>query len=112
MPSPAPLVMTNFDTRIISPGKNLWVEKFATLRVPKAPNCLTHTLVQTQVPQKPQFGVTASLIHSVQPVRWLFDLYCACVLRERGPGNQPNPCSDFQIFANQMALKAALVHNV
>ena len=46
-------------------------------------------------PQKPQFGVTASLFHSVQgrplpPVRWLFDLYCARVLRERSPGNQPN----------------------
>ena len=43
-------------------------------------------------PQKPQFGITASLIHSVQyillgrghalpPVRWLFDLYCARVVR-------------------------------
>ena len=28
---------------------------------------------------------------ALPPVRWLFDLYCARVLRERSPGNQPNP---------------------
>ena len=35
--------------------------------------------------QKPQLGITASLIHSVHralpPVGWLFQLHCACVLR-------------------------------
>ena len=29
--------------------------------------------------------------HALPPVRWLFDLYCARVLGERSPGNQPNP---------------------
>ena len=41
---------------------------------------------EPRFPQKPQFGITASLIHSVQcralpPVRWLFEVHCARVLR-------------------------------
>jgi hypothetical protein len=48
----------------------------AAMRMPAAPRNDYHM----------EFGITASLIHSVQgralpPVRWLFDLYCARVLR-------------------------------
>ena len=56
-----------------------------------------HLVTRPRFPQKPHFGVTASLIHSVlPPVRWLFDLYCACDCDcdcegREDPGNQPNP---------------------
>ena len=35
-------------------------------------------------------GATLTLTRALPPVRWLFNLYCARVLRERDPGNQPN----------------------
>ena len=58
------------------------------------------TILKPRFPQKLQFGTTASILHSVQyilalpPVRWSFELHCACVLRAgRIQGtSQTNPC--------------------
>ena len=50
---------------------------------------------EPRFPQKPQFGPTAILVHSVQgralpSVRWMFDFYCALSRGQRDLGNQPN----------------------
>ena len=47
--------------------------------------------LQTHVsPETPVWRHCLSFPQCAPPVRWLFDLYCARVLRERSPGNQPN----------------------
>ena len=47
---------------------------------------------------------------ALPPVRWLFDLYCACVLRERDPGNQPNNvCGGFAVLRPGVLYKDARV---
>ena len=43
-------------------------------------------------PSLASLPLSSTVCSALPPVRWSFDLYCARVLRERGPGNQPNRC--------------------